>query len=64
RGAHGLRFPTQQELDRSAADAALAWAHAAAGVQLGIAPAGTLADTIITDVFAAADQGVRSATTN
>src|ERR1017187_9930370 len=58
RRADGLGFPAQEELDRAAADPALAGAHATAGVQLGIAPAGTLADPAIGDVFAAADQGI------
>src|SRR5665213_1096321 len=37
--SYGDRFPSQKVLDRGAADAALAWAHAASRLQLRVGPA-------------------------
>ncbi len=47
-----------KKLDRAAADPALAGSHAAAGVQLSLAPSGTAADALPGDIFAAAHEGL------
>src|SRR5271157_4735727 len=56
--AHGVRLPAQQELERRAAHAALTRSHAAAGLELGVAPSGAAADALEGDILAAADQRV------
>ena len=58
RGADGVGFPAEEELDGGAADAALARAHAAARLELRFAPSGAAADAAERDVFAAADERV------
>src|ERR1700722_9049969 len=57
--AHGDGPPSQKVFDGGPAAAALAWAHAAARLQLGVGPAGVAEQAAECDVFAAADDGVR-----
>lgn len=54
-GAHGLRFPAEQKLRGGTANASLAWAHAAAGLEFGGAPGWIRMQARVLDVLATAD---------
>src|SRR4051812_44897149 len=49
------RFPSEKKFCRGSADAALAWAHAAARMQLGLSPGTTMCERVVGNVFAATD---------
>ena len=55
RRADGINLPAEKKFDSGCANASLARAHAAAGVQFGGAPGSVLAQTFVRDVLAAAD---------
>jgi hypothetical protein len=58
RRTYGIYLPTKKKFGGRGADASLARAHAAAGVQFGGTPAAMFAQSFVRDVFAAADQRV------
>src|ERR1700730_4470781 len=58
RRADGINFPAEKKFRSRRANASLAGAHAAAGVQFRGAPGGVLAQAFVRDVFAATDQRV------
>src|SRR5439155_18084396 len=59
RRAHRFLFPAEEEFGGGTANAALAGAHPAAGLELGGAPAGMRAHAIERDILAAAEDCLR-----
>src|SRR5271156_3746294 len=58
--ADGINRPTEKKFSSGRANASLAGAHAATGVQFRGAPGTVFAQTLVWDIFAAADQRVRA----
>src|SRR5271170_2632708 len=60
RRADGINLPAEKKFSSGRANASLAGAHAATGVQFRGAPGTVFAQTLVWDIFAAADQRVRA----